>query len=424
MVFVESINTLDGTIRNVFLHSVEDGKDATTVARSGSLQVAPNGDRFIVLDDGRRYEGKPGSTEYRIVEFGRLGRRIEPAELRALPSSTKAIPTATLIALDGPLERAELFWRLSIPIASIVLTLLAVPLAYVNPRIGTSFNLIAAVFLYMLYSNCLNIVQSFIAQGKLGFLPGLVIPHAIAIGLVLLALRTPAVAVRPLQPLATGEGGRRMKTLTRYIGREVLTAILLIFSALVMLFAFFDLIHELGNVGRGGYTITTALLFVGLQLPSRMYELFPVATLIGTLFALAQLVASSEYTVMRVSGASLLQVGWSLMRIGIPLSIVTFLAGEFVAPQAALLSQRVRAQAMGDTSRVVAQQFKSGFWFKQDQTFVNIRSVLNDLIDRRASASTSSTAISGCAMCGRRNRARSPATASGASSPCATPTSP
>lgn len=170
-----------------------------------------------------------------------------------------------------------------------------------------------------------------------------------------------------------------MKTLSRYIGREVLTAILLIFSALVALFAFFDLIHELGSVGKGGYTITTALLFVGLQLPSRMYELFPVSTLIGTLMALAQLVASSEYTVMRVSGASLLQVVWALLRIGIPLSIVTFLAGEFVAPQAALLSQQVRAQAMGDTSRIVAQQFKSGFWFKQDQTYVNIRSVLSDL---------------------------------------------
>jgi lipopolysaccharide export system permease protein len=170
-----------------------------------------------------------------------------------------------------------------------------------------------------------------------------------------------------------------MKTLTRYVGREVLTAILLIFTALVALFAFFDLIHELGSVGKGGYTITTALLFVGLQLPSRMYELFPVSTLIGTLFALAQLVASSEYTVMRVSGASLFQVGWALLRIGIPLSIVTFLAGEFVAPQAALLSQQVRAQAMGDTSKIVAQQFKSGFWFKQDQTYVNIRSVLGDL---------------------------------------------
>jgi hypothetical protein len=170
-----------------------------------------------------------------------------------------------------------------------------------------------------------------------------------------------------------------MKTLTRYIGREVLASILLIFSALVMLFAFFDLIHELGDVGRGGYTITAALLFVALQLPARMYELFPVATLIGTLFGLAQLVSSSEYTVMRASGASLVQVGWALFRIGIPLAIVTFLAGEFVAPQAAFLSQKVRAQARGDTTRIVAQQFQSGFWFKQDQTFVNIRSVLADL---------------------------------------------
>jgi len=170
-----------------------------------------------------------------------------------------------------------------------------------------------------------------------------------------------------------------VKTLTRYIGREALVAILLIFCALVVLFAFFDLIHELGDVGRDGYTLSAALLFVALQLPARMYELFPVSALIGTLFALAQLVSSSELTVMRTSGASVLQVGWALVRMGIPLAIVTFLAGEFVAPQAQWLSQTVRAQSKGDSSRMVAQQFRSGFWFKQDQTFVNIRSVLADL---------------------------------------------
>jgi lipopolysaccharide export system permease protein len=186
VVFIESINTFDGTIRNVFLHSVDEGKDSTTVARSGMLQEAANGDRFIVLKDGRRYEGKPGTADYQVVEFGSLGRRIEPAELRSLPASTKAIPTATLIILDGPVERAELFWRLSVPISALVLTLLAVPLAYVNPRIGRSFNLMAAGFMYMLYSNCLNIVQSFIAQDKLGFVPGLILPHAIAIGVALL----------------------------------------------------------------------------------------------------------------------------------------------------------------------------------------------------------------------------------------------
>ncbi len=170
-----------------------------------------------------------------------------------------------------------------------------------------------------------------------------------------------------------------MKLLTRYIGREVLAAVMLIFAALVSLFAFFDLIHELGDVGRGGYTLGSAALFVALQLPARMYELFPVAALIGTLFAMAQLVANSEYTVMRASGASLLQVSWALVRIGIPLALATFLAGEYVAPPADRLAQHLRVQTRGDAPRVVAQQFRSGFWFKQDQTFVNIRGVLSDM---------------------------------------------
>src|SRR3954451_12465879 len=144
-----------------------------------------------------------------------------------------------------------------------------------------------------------------------------------------------------------------MKTLQRYIGRDVLLATLLIFGALLALFAFFDLIHELGDVGRGDYTISRALLFVTLSLPSRLYELFPVAALIGTLFALAQLVANSEYTVMRASGTSLLQVTWALVRIGIPLAIATFLAGEYVAPPAERLAQHLRMQARGEAPRIV-----------------------------------------------------------------------
>ena len=170
-----------------------------------------------------------------------------------------------------------------------------------------------------------------------------------------------------------------MKTLKRYIGREVLLATLLIFAALLMLFAFFDLIHELGDVGRGDYTIGAALLFVALHIPSRLYELFPVAALIGTLFAVAQLVANSEYTVMRASGMSLLQLGWSVLRVGIPLAAATFLAGEYVAPPAEQLAQTVRAAGQSGGGRVVAQQFDSGFWFKQDLTFVNIRNVLGDM---------------------------------------------
>ena len=170
-----------------------------------------------------------------------------------------------------------------------------------------------------------------------------------------------------------------MKTLSRYIGREVLFATILIFIGLLMLFAFFDLIHELSNVGKDGYPLGRALLFVGLSIPGHIYELVPTAALIGTLSAISGLVANSEYTVMRSSGASLTQITLAIVRVGVPLAIATFLAGEFLAPPAERLAQQVRVQAQGQANRIVAQQFESGFWFKQDRTFVNITSVLPDM---------------------------------------------
>jgi lipopolysaccharide export system permease protein len=170
-----------------------------------------------------------------------------------------------------------------------------------------------------------------------------------------------------------------MKILSRYIGREVLFATMLIFVALLLLFAFFDLIHELGNVGKDGYPLGRALLFVGLSIPGHIYELVPTAALIGTLFAMSQLVANSEYTVMRASGGSLTQITLAIVRVGIPLAIATFLAGEFLAPPAERLAQQVRLQTTLGSGQIVAQQFQSGFWFKQDRSFVNIKSTLADM---------------------------------------------
>jgi lipopolysaccharide export system permease protein len=169
-----------------------------------------------------------------------------------------------------------------------------------------------------------------------------------------------------------------VRTLNRYIGREVLASILLIFAALLMLFAFFDLIQELGDVGKANYSMGRAVAYVALHLPGRLYELFPVAALIGTLFALSQFVANSEYTVMRASGASLTRIAWAVMRVGLLLVVVTFAVGEFVAPKSERVAQQLRLQAKSAGETFVSQQFRSGFWFKQDQTFVNVRNLLPD----------------------------------------------
>ena len=166
-----------------------------------------------------------------------------------------------------------------------------------------------------------------------------------------------------------------MRTLRRYLATEIVAATALVFAALLMLFAFFDLIEQIKDLGRGAYSLRRILIYVLLLVPDHVYELFPIAALIGTLFALAQLVAGSEYTVMRTSGVSMARFAATLVVIGFAFAVVAFVFGEFVAPPAERFAQRVRSQAI---SGLIAQEFRSGLWVKDDKSFVNVIEVLPD----------------------------------------------
>lgn len=164
-------------------------------------------------------------------------------------------------------------------------------------------------------------------------------------------------------------------TLRRYLAREIYSAILFVSVAFLALFAFFDLINQLGSIGKGDYRLQHAMGFVLLSLPSHVYELAPIAVLIGTLYALSRLAANSEYTVMRGSGLSPGNVVGMLGRIGIVLVLVTFLFGELITPVAERAAQEMKLRA---TSSGLAQEFRSGLWVKDDLRFVNVREVLPD----------------------------------------------
>ena len=166
-----------------------------------------------------------------------------------------------------------------------------------------------------------------------------------------------------------------MKTLRRYVGAEIVAATVFVSAALVMLFTFFDLIEQLKDLGRGVYTLRRILLYVLLLVPVRVYEVFPIAALIGSLFALSQLVAGSEYTVMRSSGVSTARFAGMLAMIGLAFAIVAFLFGELISPAADQLAQRLRSQAV---TGLVAQEFRSGLWVKDDRSVVNVGEVLPD----------------------------------------------
>jgi len=160
-----------------------------------------------------------------------------------------------------------------------------------------------------------------------------------------------------------------MNLLRRYLVTETIGATLFVFAALVSLFAFFDLVQELKDLGRGGYRLPHIVGYVLLLLPRHVYELFPFAALIGTLFALAQLVASSEYTVMRVSGISMGRLAIVLAQLGLGFAVVNFLVGEFIAPVSERAAQHLRVRA---TSGVIASDFRSGLWVKEKSSFVNV----------------------------------------------------
>ncbi|MBS1136371.1 MAG: putative permease [Proteobacteria bacterium] len=166
-----------------------------------------------------------------------------------------------------------------------------------------------------------------------------------------------------------------MKVYRRYLAREIVGATALVLFAFLALFAFFDLVAELDDLGKGGYQLRHALLFVALTLPGRVYELFPIAVLIGSLYALTNLSRHSEITVLRTSGLATGRLLWTLTLIGSVFAILTFLIGEFVAPPAERAAQQLRLRA---TSSVVGQEFRSGLWIKDERSFVNVQIVLPD----------------------------------------------
>ncbi len=167
-----------------------------------------------------------------------------------------------------------------------------------------------------------------------------------------------------------------MKLLTRYLAREIYASIALVLTALLMLFSFLDLINELSKLGQGSYNMGYVLLFIALTLPTHIYELFPVAILIGSILALVQMAANSELTIYRASGASLQQMAMALLKITLPLVVISFLCGDVLAPHTKRLAQSLRLKAQN--AEITLKEFRSGVWAKDARSFVNAKSVLPD----------------------------------------------
>lgn len=175
--FIEKMSPDQSKVQNVFVTSTENGKVNVVVSHTGHTETK-DGDRFVVLEDGRRYDGTPGQPNFKIMEFQRYGVKITSTPVTNVPA-TNSTPTLDLLRNPTRDNLAEFAWRAGLPLIAINLLVLGIPLSYQNPRRSRTINLVMAVLIYLTYSNLLNVVQSQIEQGKMSFGVGLVGLHAI-----------------------------------------------------------------------------------------------------------------------------------------------------------------------------------------------------------------------------------------------------
>jgi lipopolysaccharide export system permease protein len=182
--FVESVAGDKSSVQNVFVSSVQHRRTGVMMSERGYTETAPNGDRFLVMMQGRRYEGVAGEADFRVMEFGRYASRIQTKEGDEPAATHKSLSTLDLIENPTRVNLGELLWRISMPLSALILALLAVPLSFVNPRAGRSVNLLFALLTYMAYSNLLSISQAWVSQGKLRFAIGWWLVHGVMVVLL------------------------------------------------------------------------------------------------------------------------------------------------------------------------------------------------------------------------------------------------
>ena len=156
-----------------------------------------------------------------------------------------------------------------------------------------------------------------------------------------------------------------MKTIRRLIYGEVLSAVAFVTLGFLSLFFFFDFVEELQSMGRhaaAGYGLVHATSYVTLMIPSHLYELLPIAVLIGTIFVMARLAQNSEYTILRTSGLGPWRALKTLLLLGLGFVLLTFAIGDYVAPLADRTGQLLKARYQG---RITVGQ--TGAWLKEKQ---------------------------------------------------------
>jgi lipopolysaccharide export system permease protein len=191
--FIEELDVDKNEVKNIFVADSKNGRLSVAVASSGYIQNSEDGEKSVVLHNGRRYEGQPTHPDFRILEFTDYTTKIRSKEALAPPPRDREKTISELINETEPAtinpNRAELLWRIGLPLMALGLVLIAIPLAYVNPRLGNYTAMFYAILIYLIYSNLLNLTQNFVSQGKFSFFVGIWPIHLLALIIATILIR-------------------------------------------------------------------------------------------------------------------------------------------------------------------------------------------------------------------------------------------
>ncbi len=202
VVYAESVDGHTGALTGVFIrapHPEAEGERVVVAERGRQFTDAASGRRYLLLEEGHQYQGRPGAADYRIIDFQRY--RVHLPELEVAESRRlRAQSTGELLRSGDPEKMAEFHWRLAIPLSTLPLALLAVPLARTSPRQGRYARLFAALLIFILYSNLMGIAREWVDDQVVPPAIGLWWVHALALSVAGALLLGGTRLPRPRRP--------------------------------------------------------------------------------------------------------------------------------------------------------------------------------------------------------------------------------
>lgn len=203
--FVEQFDSDKGEMQHLFIreHDEKTGRENLVFAEKGTFEERQQ-KRTLILHNGYRYNGVAGQGDFERTHFEKLELIISTVPKILNPiEHRRTIPTSQLFHSDQSKHQAELMWRLSLPITVLLLSILAIPISYVNTRSGRSYHVLLAVGFFLFYQNGLTLFKNAVSSGKIGFWVGFLPMHIIILCCALLLLRMRAM---PAQPFWKGVG--------------------------------------------------------------------------------------------------------------------------------------------------------------------------------------------------------------------------